>query len=214
MPHYFQYIPNVDYDIGVYKGPNPSSNTYNSATANEKGRADLKQIVPDSVNITRRFGLEQVIEGRKASFYNYTVQEGERPDMIAHRYYEDATLDWIIWLTNDIHDPYFQWPMDTYTFELYIRSKYGSLAEAKANVYAYYQILTQQKTLENGNVVSEKLIEVDQTTYNGLSSDWRKSLDNYEWEDQENEKRRNIVILERDFVPEVLKRCSRLVFNG
>ena len=214
MPFYFSYIPSVDYNIQVYKGANPSSNTYTSATANEHGVATNDQIIPSVVNITRRFGLEQVIEARKASFYNYLIDEGERPDMIAHRYYDDATLDWIIWLTNDIHDPYFQWPMDTYTFDLYIRDKYGSLREAQANTYAYYQIITQQETLPTGKTISERKIEVDETTYNGLGSDWRTKLNNYEWENAINEKRRNIVILERDFIPDVLKKCARMTFNG
>lgn len=214
MPFYFQYLPTTDYNIQVYKGPNPSSNTYTSATANEHGVSNHKQVVTDVVNITRRIGLNQVIQSRKASFYNYSIEEGERPDMIAHRYYDDASLDWIIWLTNDIHDPYFQWPMDTYTFDLYIRDKYGSLAEAQAQTYAYYQILTKQETLITGKVIPERKIEVDLDTYNSLATDWRSKYNSYEWEDAENERRRNIVILERDFIPDVLKKCARLTFNG
>ena len=103
--------------------------------------------------------------------------------------------------------------MDTYTFETYIRSKYGSLRQSQENVYAYYQILNKRKTLPSGNVAPEKKIEVDQTTYNGLSTDWRTSLTNYDWEIQENERKRLISLLGEEYIPDVLKRIGRL-YNG
>ena len=214
MPHYFQNIPTVNYDIGIYKGVNPTSNTtYASTNAHEPGVKGTKNIVSGVQDITRRYALEMVIASRKATFFDYSIQEGETAQMIAHKLYGDVTLEWIVYLTNQIHDPYYDWPMDTYTFETYIRSKYGSLRQSQENVYAYYQILNKRKTLPSGNVAPEKKIEVDQTTYNGLSTDWRTSLTNYDWEIQENERKRLISLLGEEYIPDVLKRIGRL-YNG
>ena len=51
-------------------------------------------------NITLRFKINEILNSKSAVIYEYNVVNGERPDIIAHKYYGDATLDWLILLTN------------------------------------------------------------------------------------------------------------------
>jgi hypothetical protein len=62
------------------------------------------------------------------SFLPYTIKEGERAEDIAYHYYGDSNYTWLIYLANNIIDPYNEWPMDEYTFNQYLISKYSGQA--------------------------------------------------------------------------------------
>lgn len=75
-------------------------------------------------DVTRRVNfLKQTIENPYV-FLPYTIQEGERAEEIAYHYYGDANYVWLVYLANNIIDPYHQWPMDEETFHNYLIDKY------------------------------------------------------------------------------------------
>ena len=41
--------------------------------------------------------------------YDYDVQDGETPEMIAHKYYDDPELHLTIMIANNITDYYSEW---------------------------------------------------------------------------------------------------------
>ena len=82
-------------------------------------------------NITAKVKFDQSVQQNLALFYPYTIQQGERADQIAARVYNDPTLDWIIYLSNNILDPYYDWPLSQEQFNLYILAKYGSIPNAQ-----------------------------------------------------------------------------------
>ena len=51
-----------------------------------------------------------------AAIYSYTVTNDLRPDQVAHLYYGDWELLWLIFLANNIVDPYYGWPLSQNTF--------------------------------------------------------------------------------------------------
>ena len=61
-------------------------------------------------------------------FYSYTVLEGERADVIAYNQYSDSSLDWVIYLANNIIDPYYDWVMSPSDFTAYLEDKYNTPA--------------------------------------------------------------------------------------
>ena len=76
-------------------------------------------------DITRRVNfLKQTIENPYV-FLPYTIQEGERAEDIAYHYYGDANYAWLVYLANNIVDPYHEWPMDEETFHNYLIDKYA-----------------------------------------------------------------------------------------
>ena len=90
-------------------------------------------------NIIAKVRFDESVTKNFAVFYPYTVTEGERPDQIAQNYYEDASYDWVVYLSNGIVDPYHEWPKTQEIFEQFITQKYGSTANAQAQI-AYYKV--------------------------------------------------------------------------
>ena len=72
-----------------------------------------------------------------AAIYSYTINNDLRPDQVAHLYYGDSELLWLIFLANNIVDPYYGWPLSQHTFEDFIISKYGTIANAKSTIKHY-----------------------------------------------------------------------------
>lgn len=90
-----------------------------------------------TTNIIAKVRFAESVAKHTATFYPYTVLEGQRPDQIAEEYYQDSSFDWIVYLCNDIVDPYHQWPKDENSFNAYITAKYGSVANAQQQTAFY-----------------------------------------------------------------------------
>lgn len=88
-------------------------------------------------NIISSVRFKELTLLEKANFYPYTIKEGERPDNIAYKYYEDERYAWLIFLCNKIIDPYYEWPLSANDFRDFIIKKYGSIEYASQNVKFY-----------------------------------------------------------------------------
>jgi hypothetical protein len=71
------------------------------------------------------------------AFYPYTIKEGDRIDTIAYHYYDDDKYAWIVMLSNNIVDPYYDWPLDNENFLAAVTKKYGSLSVAQSTIKEY-----------------------------------------------------------------------------
>lgn len=78
------------------------------------------------LDLTRRFDLTKVADQSPLTYMNYSVQEGETPEDIAFYYYDDPSYAWLVLLSNNIIDPYTDWPKSSSEFEEYIKSEYAS----------------------------------------------------------------------------------------
>ena len=128
----------------------------------------------------------------------YNVKEGETPEIIAHKLYGDAELHWVILLVNDITDRYHQWPMSGGQFLDYINDKYS-------NPDAIHHYETTQ-TSGDTKVKVEVFNEVDDDAYTGLTP-----ITNREFEEQEQDKRRKIRLLDPSFVEQFIDEYKKLI---
>ncbi len=87
-------------------------------------------------NIFIRAKIRDNILKYVSSLQDYYIKEGERPEQLAQRFYEDPELDWVILLTNNITDVQNQWPLDGQSFHKYLIEKYGS-EEALGDIHHY-----------------------------------------------------------------------------
>jgi hypothetical protein len=147
-----------------------------------------------------RFKIHEAIKNRIGVYYDHVVRDGERADVIAKKYYEDETLDWIIWLANDIVDPHFDWPLDYSSLINFIKNKYGSTNIAQTTVDHYEKIIRKQSVTFDGIIIPEKVVNVDIETYNSLDLDGRKIKYAYEHEVELNDNKRKIVVLQKDYI--------------
>lgn len=90
-----------------------------------------------AVNITARPQLLNSVRGNPFLFYPYEIKEGERPDQLAERYYSDPYMAWLVYLSNQIIDPYYDWNMSYSEFSAFIRKKYGSIETAQETIKFY-----------------------------------------------------------------------------
>lgn len=190
MSRYFRYFPTVQYDL--IKDGNEITLT----------------------NIMRRFVVDSKLKEQIDIFYDYTIQAGDRPDVIAEKYYGDANLAWLVLHFNDITDPFFGWGLNDADLENYIRGKYGSIPAAQAEVHEYRQVLNESRTFYDGTVLPKRYVVVDQTTYNSLSEESRESVSKFEWEVEQNDKKRQIKILDKRYVDQVIAEVKTILKDG
>lgn len=108
MSRYFDRFPVVDYDGVVAK------------------------------NILARVDFTDQTKKEIYSTFQFTLEEGfERPDLLSYNYYGSSQFDWMIYLTNNIVDPYYDYYRPTEDFKKYIESKYGSASNARTIVKFY-----------------------------------------------------------------------------
>ena len=154
-------------------------------------------------NVTARYKIRDRLKDRVAIYYDYVVQDSDRPDLIAFKYYNDETLDWLIYLVNDIIDPYYDWPLTQDSFNKYMTTLYGSVANAKATVYEYRKLLNKQSVLFDGTIIPERYVVVDKNIYDGTATDMRREIAAYEFYDEQNNEKRKIRILDKRFVTDI-----------
>jgi len=64
-------------------------------------------------------------------YYPYDLNNEMRPDQISNLYYQTPYIDWLIYLTNGIIDPYYDWHLYNADFNDFIIQKYGSIPYAQ-----------------------------------------------------------------------------------
>lgn len=150
-------------------------------------------------------------------FYTYVVKDGERPDLLANRFYNDSRLDWVLYLINDVTDPYKDWVMDSTHFKNYLESKYGVSADKLTNTanpdsiaFYYYKGLAS----DDEATINSYNYNMTPTTYSKMGSPagWiAKSI--YDYENEINESKREIKILKPVYIP-FLKQQVKDLFNA
>lgn len=150
-------------------------------------------------------------------FYTYTIKNNERADIIAYQEYNDATLDWVIYLTNKIVDPYKDWLMDEKMFKDYMESKYNITAE-KLNstltdntiAYYYYKGLNS----DSDATINSYNYKMTPTTYSKLGNPagW-EPVSIWQHEYDLNESRREIKLLRSVYIGDFKQQIKDL-FNG
>jgi hypothetical protein len=175
-------------------------------------------------DIFRRTAPIQNLLKNKQLFYNYHINEGETPEMIADRTYGSSKYHWVVNLINNITDPLLDWPKDYANLVAYINDTYGSVANAASGIHHY--TMTQSKVDSLGNS-SEATFIIDLTKYNTLTglvpvvtifsggatvtvTTTRSTVDNYTYEIEANEAKREIILLKESYLPQITSELESL----
>lgn len=75
-------------------------------------------------DITRRVRIVEQLSTDPYAILPYVVKEGERPEDVAYYYYGDQNKVWMVYLANNIVDPYIQWPLDDQNLYYTLLKKY------------------------------------------------------------------------------------------
>lgn len=88
-------------------------------------------------DITRRVIVKSIPRSNPNLFYPLELESDFRSDALAEAYYQDSEVDWLIYLTNQIIDPYYGWYLGQEDFKQYITDKYGSPEWADKHIAFY-----------------------------------------------------------------------------
>ena len=109
-------------------------------------------------DLSRRVGLTNKALLEPTLFYPFEIQDGLRADVLAHSYYEDSYYDWLIYITNGIIDPYYDWNLSETDFQSFIAKKYGSTELALKKVH-HYELNWSEDDINISNSYFESLPE-------------------------------------------------------
>ena len=186
---YFSLIPDINYDSKPISFPFSESDYITTK------------------NFFRRYQVNPDIFEYATFYKKYSVEEGDKIEYIAERYYGDAFYDWVIVLTNNFNNPLFAFPLDSETLRKTVELKYGfDGAYSGIHHYVTSEVKTGDLLALEGNLI------VDQNFYNSPFSYWNGTqvvtvpgntvsspVSNYDYEISQNEKKREIFILKRVF---------------
>jgi hypothetical protein len=159
----------------------------------------VRKLLPD---ILRRVKLRTTIKSGGILFDKYDVKEGERPEDVAFKWFGDPELHWIILMTNNVTDRYYDWPMNQVQFAEYLTDKYGTNVDA---IHHYEVTKDSGRTTSKGPSDYSHKVEVNSDTDNA------SSISNREYEEREQDKKRQIQLLEKSLVGDFIAEFDRLI---
>ena len=136
------------------------------------------------------------------TLYNkYDVKSGETPENIAFKHFGNPDLHWVILLTNNIQDRYYDWPMSEQEFELFIKDKYSN-----PDGIHHYEI-TQSSGKQTGNGPDDYTHKIEvNSTVSGATP-----VSNREYEQRLQDKKRLIKLLDNKFVDSFIEEFITLI---
>ena len=143
-------------------------------------------------NILKRVKLRAGLRSGAFLFDTYDVKDGERPEDIAYKYLGDAELHWIILMTNNVTDRYYQWPLTQPQFQEHLTDKYGAGNEDAT--HHFEKTTDSGKTSSNGPSDYSHMVECN-------SDDGDPDIiTNRQYEQRLQDKYRSIRLLNRKFL--------------
>jgi len=200
-----------------------------------------KIITPDQngypilmTNLLARSAIVQELLNNPMQFYEYAIQEGDTPEIVAEKYYGDPFRYWIVLFSNQILDPVWEWPMSYASLLEYIDSKYATEAAdagktpyeyTNSTVYEYKKILTTTDTYTETVTVNE--VSISEDDYNSLIESstiynipggtscivviTKKIITLYDYENDLNDSRRQIKLLNSNYAGEIESQLNVLM---
>ena len=156
------------------------------------------KLLPD---ILKRVKQRNAIKSGQFIFDTYDVKNGEKPEDIAYKWFGDAQLHWVILMTNDVTDRYYQWPMNDAQFEEFIADKYSN----PDGIHHYEVTKDSGRTTGQGPNDYSHLVEVNSDTDNAIS------ISNREYEERIQDKNRSIRLLNQRFLSDFIEEFDKLI---
>lgn len=128
-----------------------------------------------------------------ALFEQFFVGDGDKPEILAHQIYDDSTLHWIILYANYMTNPFYDWPLTYFDLQKYVAKKYPD----NANGVHHYE--------------DEEGFEVDNPENRPADAIYPKIITNFIYEEKKNDENRNINIIKREYVNQVIQEFKSLI---
>ena len=182
MPNpYFRQVPNFEY---VSRLPNAKISDYIRVK-----------------NLFKRGKLAEDIFPNLSFFTKYQIEGDDRPDNVAYKVYNDATVDWVVLLSNNYTNIQSEWPLLQNDFDRYLLDKYGTYE--KLNATHHYET-TEIKNVDGATITPAGLTvasDYSVTYYDAATGqevekeNTATEVTNYDYEAKIEDEKRNIYLL-------------------
>ena len=169
-------------------------------------------------NFFKRAKLRGDIFENLTFFEKFIVQGDDRPDNVADTVYGDSTLDWVVLLSNNIINVQSEWPLSQADFFTYLNEKYDNETILYSGIHHYEA--NEVKTSNNDIIIaSGTRVSVGQSVSyfdDGLENqvvvtDIALPVTNYTFEENENNKKREIFLLKPIYLSIVFDDLERIM---
>ena len=151
-------------------------------------------------NILKRVKLRSGIRSGSFLFDNYDVADGERPEDIAFKYYGDPELHWVVLMTNNITDRYYEWPLTQPQFQEYMKDKYGAGNEEAVHHYEITQTSGPTSSRDYSHMVECNSDEDNPTI-----------ISNRDYEQRKQDEYRQIRLLDKRYLDTFVEEFDNLI---
>lgn len=153
-----------------------------------------------ATNIMVRAKVRDMIKSSAIAYYPYLVRDGDKPEIIADKYYGSVDYTWLVFYANDIFDPIWDWPLDYKDFNSFLVSKYGTIQASHTTIHHYE--------------LTPKGLIIDATSYNDplFGDDQKMIVSCHEYENRLNEDKRHVNIFDKKYRDQIVNEMKRL-FN-
>lgn len=200
---YFRELPDLEYQ----------SNLFHKNSSKDYVRAK---------NLFRRVKLLDWLQDKATLFDRFQIPEGARPDTVAQTLYGQVDYDWVVLLTAGIINVRDQWPLSNRDLYVYAENKYTLQNLNAIHHYETVEVRDQKNRLilPKGQIVDSnfKIVVPFDSTYRsvGASETIKFAPDstgevnpvigvtNYEYEVNENDKKRQIYVLKVSYLQQFL----------
>jgi len=171
-------------------------------------------------NLLNRLSLMPAVLKNPLVFYEYSIQDGDTPEIVAHKYYGDVNRFWIVLYSNNILDPQWDWPLSINAFNSYVDDKYTN----PYAVHSYEKVITTTNLGDNSSVsnaytISEEeydlLIEqskvMEFSTGTVLYELTKHEVTFLDYEIRLNESKRNIKLLNKNYASQLEQEFETLM---
>lgn len=161
-------------------------------------------------NFFRRYKVNEDAFSYAVIFKKYSVLDGERPETVAKKAYGDPFYDWVVLLTNNVINSYYDWPISNYNISNALESEYDD----PYGTIKYYETYEVGQYSAGMRVDREFFEGTHKVNVNGEIQTLAGNLlcrpvTIAEWFTAENEKKREIYLLKpvyfRQFVDDFKK---------
>jgi PKD repeat protein len=138
-------------------------------------------------NILTRIAVSDELKANIFLYDSYVVKDGESPEMVSFKFYDNPQYHWVLLITNEIVNHYEQWPISSQSVVDYAKEKYGV-----SNIYATHHYINSDGFIVNSGA----------GTY---------PVSNLEYEINTNDAKRNINILNTNLITPFVKEFTNLI---
>ena len=184
---------------------------YQSQQPNRNSSYDYARVK----NLFRRAKIRDDFFQNVTAFTKYKIIGEERPEQIAQKLYGSSTYDWVVLISNNIINVRTEWPLSDSEFSDYLERKYTEAELAQPHHYETTAVIDSRGklVLPAGKIVDSNF---SITYYDGLSVTKNpvKMVSVYEYEIQQNDKKRNIYVLRNRYLQTAIDDMKRIMSYG